>query len=95
MSAVKASSKPNSPKKPTIKKDVHPSRKVEDVQKIYESMPTKDGLFRKIHHLWDNVYRVNYHNPADSNVIAESFFVKVINGEVVADMEKKTKPNAD
>lgn len=42
---------------------------------IAARLPEKTGSVRKIHFLWDNHWRVNFHNPNQGNFIIESYFV--------------------
>lgn len=58
------------------------SKKLEDTAqkniKIVESLcPNRVTYKRKIQHLWDNHYRVNFHDKYNGNYIKYSFFVSI------------------
>lgn len=44
---------------------------------LAHKFPDKNGCVRRIHPLWHNFFRVNYHRVGEGNVIFESHFVEV------------------
>jgi len=50
---------------------------------VNEKYPERAGYLRRIHKLWDNAYRVNYHETDGSHEVVESVFVQVVCGQVV------------
>ena len=45
--------------------------------------PEKFGKIRRIHYLWGNYYRVNYHLTDQQNFVGESHFVQVREDRIV------------
>lgn len=60
------------------KQQIQPAVKAPSLERdmllIENKYPTKEGLRRRIHHLWDHFFRVNYHNLTNGN-IPESHFI--------------------
>lgn len=61
-------------KKPVIqeKQEVKPDENIIKLENMY---PNKTGCIRKIHLLWNNHYRINYHDINNNNYIKDSHFV--------------------
>ena len=55
------------------------------------SFPEKSGFKRKIHHLWGNFYRVNFHSLNNGGI--ESCFVRIDGREVTRYSEPKKEPD--
>lgn len=49
---------------------------------LKQRYPEKSGCIRRIHPVWSNFFRVNYHQNESENVIVESYFVKVVDDDV-------------
>ena len=61
---------PPSPVAPTASKK-------DPIALLEARFPEINGRERRIKHLWGNYWRVNFHDVANSNFIAESFFCEV------------------
>lgn len=55
---------------------------------IIKELPRKFGQTRKISHLWDNHWRVDFHETDQQNYILDSYFVTVTDGTVHAQKEQ-------
>jgi hypothetical protein len=51
----------------------------DSVQVVSAAFPIKSGEYKRVHPLWDQWYRVNFHS-VDTNVIVRSYFVSCVNG---------------
>jgi hypothetical protein len=61
----------------------------EHLEFINKNYPLRKFFTRKICHLWDNFYRVNFHNSIDiEHKIEQSYWVEV------PDVKKQTKQDA-
>lgn len=82
------------PNEPTAMAEARRERHLaSNVALVEKAFPEKGGFRRKINLLWDcqpslflsrtAFYRVNFHDPANDNKIADSHFVCIVDGEVV------------
>lgn len=57
-----------------------PDPKIKEAQLnllISRTLPIRLGFQRRVHHLWDNKYRVNFHDTDRDNQITQSYFITV------------------
>jgi hypothetical protein len=59
-----------------------PAATANELDLLKQRYPEKSGCIRRIHPVWDNFFRVNYHQIDSDNVIIESYFVKVVDDHV-------------
>lgn len=56
---------------------------IEQAQELLEkSYPKKGAEIRRVHHLFDMFFRVNFHDADSNNKIVRSYFVCIRNGQV-------------
>jgi hypothetical protein len=48
----------------------------QELEAVKKELPEKRGEYRRIHPLFTNHYRVNFHND-ETNIITRSYFVRV------------------
>lgn len=53
----------------------------QELEAVKKELPKKHGEYRRIHPLFPNHYRVNFHND-ETNVISRSYFVRVAGNKV-------------
>jgi hypothetical protein len=49
---------------------------------ISQRYPERSGLTRRIHSLYGDCYRVNFHDRSNANIITDSYFLVVTPGNV-------------
>ncbi len=91
---------PKKPTKPTAKPEIKVP--VFDPSKFIDiKYPVRDNRIRKVMSLWNKdkeyFYRINFHNPFNSNYISESYFISVMfdTGEIYEYKEDPKKYRSD
>lgn len=58
-------------------------RRRQEIEVLEKHFPERWGQIRRIHYLFGNYYRINYHRPERDNAIGASHFVQVKGEKVV------------